>query len=123
MNGKLCSVLEGSDGIEFVHIASAVPSMSVECDNRVVNLRAQTNMTLDIEMENMSHCTVRASVQQKTPNGYIDNAHYIENIRAGDLVIELGAYASLPGSYRVLFTVSDDVTTIMQIPYYFIIQN
>lgn len=120
MNGELCGQL---DVLKFEHTVSAVPSISITSDKNVVNLKEETNISLLIETKEMNNCTVRGSVQQQTDNGYIDGAHYLENVTAGQLVIELSGYASMPGNYRVLFTVSDGIKTIMEVPYYFIIQN
>ena len=119
---KMTGDLAGSlADVTFVSAEEKVPSLKVEGRQRVLTTR--NTLRLKIEKMNLEGYTVSAALLRKTENGTYSGTGWNKASVGENLSVSLGGQTS--GSFCLMFTVKKEnsVTTVMEVPYYFIIKQ
>ena len=80
-----------------------------------------STLDLDVQWKNIDRSyTVSANIQKKTSQGY-EGVLLQAAVSQGKNKFSLGGITG-SGSYRLVITVTKDQRTVMEVPYYFIVQ-
>lgn len=81
-----------------------------------------STLDLDVQWKNIDRSyTVSANIQKKTSQGY-EGVLLQAAVSQGKNKFSLGGITG-SGSYRLVITVTKDQRTVMEVPYYFIVQS
>lgn len=100
--------------------ADTAPALKLTGTQHVYTTQ-DTALVLTVEMKNTDGCTVSAEISEKTAGGYKGPYLSVDQVNEGVNSFSLGTIHDA-GTYRLLVTVTKDSKTLLQVPYYFIVQ-
>ncbi len=117
---KLLDTNASLDDVSLTVPANAAPALKLSGSKHVFALTDST-LDLTVDARNTDSCTISATIEQKSGNTYSGNFLTVDSVNTGDNHFSLSAITTA-GSYRLVVTVSKNNQTLLQVPYYFIVQ-
>ncbi len=118
INGNSVASLET---ITFKKAPDAKPSLKITGETvtkaDTLELKIATNIQFDGDYD------VTIYVDHKVNKDYVYSAQHEEVKSQGEFKIPLDGYATLPGSYRLRVVVTRAFETVLEMPYYFVIEE
>ena len=120
VNGqKLLTADAAAEGTLTIPV-DAAPALKLTGTQHVYTTQ-DTTLVLTVAMENTNGCTVSAEINKKAGNSYAGTYLSMDKVQAGANNFSLNTINDA-GTYRLLVTVTKDNKTLLQVPYYFIVQ-
>lgn len=120
LNGKK---IDAISNLTFTKAKTPVLSVRVDGNDRLVTVGSDAKLNVTVTHKDLKDCTITAQVLRKNEdNGqYYDTAWKPKQAVTGNMTVDLAGQSA--GSYCLMVIVKDGTEKVLEVPYYFIMQN